>query len=458
VNSGFIHTLLKAILLITLLLVCLFGCAPFPIFEKISGIFQDSDTQWMFFLCIWVYFAAFTFFKYRQGSSRFWCMVNPNLWLIGLLLIGSAAYAFNYSIACQSTDALILVGGATLGQGTAVLFKSKERENDISRRFQIILLFLIAILCVASFWHPDMGLIFQYRSQPRWVGPWGNPNIFGLIMAVGIVLSVGLAIQNWKYKSNVQWQIGQNNKKMLKLILLSMMLSVMGYGLVKSYSRGAWIGVIMGLYYLVHHVTSLPRFQTSHVGRWIYRNWLILITIMLAVCVLTFWTFRNAETPLIRRALSIGNVNDFSWRNRITAWDGMLQMMADHPCLGFGWSQQELVYAHYYRTIKIVEHVAIQMNDYLQIGVTLGLPALMCFFGFVWLRLTRPIHNTMPESFVSIEDESSVELLKASCRAGAIVLLGGFWFDGGLFELPTATLFWILLELGATWGRCFEQK
>jgi hypothetical protein len=34
------------------------------------------------------------------------------------------------------------------------------------------------------------------------------------------------------------------------------------------------------------------------------------------------------------------------------------------------------------------------------------------------------------------------------CRAGALVLAVGFWFDGGLFELPTAATFWILLELG----------
>jgi hypothetical protein len=27
-------------------------------------------------------------------------------------------------------------------------------------------------------------------------------------------------------------------------------------------------------------------------------------------------------------------------------------------------------------------------------------------------------------------------------------LLVAFWFDGGLFDLPTAAMFWILLELG----------
>ncbi len=37
---------------------------------------------------------------------------------------------------------------------------------------------------------------------------------------------------------------------------------------------------------------------------------------------------------------------------------------------------------------------------------------------------------------------------KAVCRAGAVVLLVGFWFDGGLFKLATAAPFWILLEVG----------
>jgi hypothetical protein len=33
------------------------------------------------------------------------------------------------------------------------------------------------------------------------------------------------------------------------------------------------------------------------------------------------------------------------------------------------------------------------------------------------------------------------------CRAGAVVLAVGFWFDRGLFKLATRATFWILLEL-----------
>jgi hypothetical protein len=37
--------------------------------------------------------------------------------------------------------------------------------------------------------------------------------------------------------------------------------------------------------------------------------------------------------------------------------------------------------------------------------------------------------------------------LQAACRAGALAMLVAFWFDGGLFKLATASVFWILLEL-----------
>jgi len=39
--------------------------------------------------------------------------------------------------------------------------------------------------------------------------------------------------------------------------------------------------------------------------------------------------------------------------------------------------------------------------------------------------------------------------LRITCRAGAIVLLVGFFFDGGLFKLATGATFWILIELGS---------
>ena len=89
----------------------------------------------------------------------------------------------------------------------------------------------------------------------------------------------------------------------------------------------------------------------------------------------------------------------------------------------------------------------------------LSLTTLLC-----WFLPKRPSSGLRPPSPDSTSEgrpcgsgegtlTSSVTChspLPAACRAGAVVLLVAFWFDGGLFDLPTASVFWILLELGKT--------
>jgi hypothetical protein len=48
--------------------------------------------------------------------------------------------------------------------------------------------------------------------------------------------------------------------------------------------------------------------------------------------------------------------------------------------------------------------------------------------------------------------------MQVASRAGAMVLLVAFWFDGGLFTLPTAAVFWILLELGTAYLAALTPK
>ena len=54
-----------------------------------------------------------------------------------------------------------------------------------------------------------------------------------------------------------------------------------------------------------------------------------------------------------------------------------------------GWNQPEPMYDQYYRAPKVVEDMAIQLNDYLMLGAALGIPALFCFGMYIRLLLTR---------------------------------------------------------------------
>ena len=203
-------------------------------------------------------------------------------------------------------------------------------------------------------------------------------------------------------------------------------------------------------------VVGCPKSKSKVQSRWtlwLRKNRFPLSTILIAAIILCFWQFRQTDAIIAKRALSVGNMSDFSWRNRVSAWEGALQIMAEHPVLGTGWNKPESLYQHYYLSPKMDESAAITLNDYLMLGATLGVPALICFGAYVGLSLTRK-----PDDRGQISDGGippidlrppASDLWQAICRAGAIVLAVGFWFDGGLFELPIAATFWILLGLGA---------
>ena len=257
---------------------------------------------------------------------------------------------------------------------------------------------------------------------------------------------------------------------------------VMGVGMVKSYSRGAWVGVAVGLGFLIVQ-SSRFKVQGSRL-----KGQLALGVVVVSLGMLAFWGFRQGERTVARRAYSVANANDFSWRKRVAAYEGALQMLADKPWFGFGWNQPERVYDQYYRAAKVDEGMAIQLNDYFTLGTTLGVPALLCFAMYAGLSLrgspkskAHPVRNTecgmrsegrsrksevqgptnagqQPEDGRQRTELPAPPTLDLSlwtlgcatvCRAGAVVLLMGFWFDGGLFKLATGATFWILLGLGS---------
>jgi len=453
--------MIKLGLPIFLLALCLFG----KIGDTLSGgvlascqrnvvsIFHDPRTQWVVFLCIGIYFIVFTLLKRCDVPKTFW---NIDSWLAGVIFIGTLDYFTNYATASQSIQALILLAGTALAMGISVWISWTPQPGKRDYTVQWILISLIVMLALASHGHSEVARPFQYRSDVRWSGFWDNPNMFGLLMGTGVLLTFGLLIHNlilkgqgekarievktWKFKA----------RKYAGVILSLLVVVLMGRGLLHSYSRGAWIATLFGIVYLGWQVAARSsKFEiqgfpsclcfSSLKKSALKKNCLPVGIILFSAILLLFWQFQQVNSHLGQRAFSAVNTNDFSWRNRIASWEGALQIMANHFWLGTGWNQTELLYEHYYLPPKLNEGAAIEMNDYLMLGTMLGIPALFCFGTYLWLSLCQ-------KSDVRPRVRG---FLSATCRAGAIVLLIGFWFDGGLFKLPTASIFWILVGLGA---------
>jgi O-antigen ligase len=446
-------------LLVCLLALCLFGDEfsrassglVGSISREISGISRNPSTQWMVLVCFVFYFLAFSIFELRSLPKRKWPVGNPICSQCLFVVFALLGYGFAYSTA--SKNAMIPIFFGTLVFGKVVAFWARWKTESMERRFSRILAVLILALVAASLWREKGLNTFQYHQVPRWSGPWDNPNLFGLLMGTAVVLSFSMGTRAWKARS-VRFT------KIIWVFACALTFVLCGWALIKSFSRGAWCGTVIGLTYL--GLSSVLSLQPS-IKSWFCRNWIRFSVILVSAIVLSFWQFRFTEWPPARRVFSAANVNDFSWRNRTVAWQGASRMMADRPWLGFGWAQAEAAYEKKYRPPQIENGAAIQMNDYFMLGISAGVPALICFLVYVGLSLRSPqsirLRNTSAAQSVhspqlptepgaAANDFKDLDWLQATCRAGVIVLLVGFFFDGGLFKLATGSVFWILLELG----------
>jgi hypothetical protein len=354
--------------------------------------------QWILLVCLAVWCGVFLFLTFSLND----------LPLIGLLLIAITTYFVGIA-ARSATDAYVLLAGVTLGKGARLLLKGESTFVPLWRDKSAIenfLVGLVGLLAFSSWWHLHMS--GNFYLGPRWMGLWDNPNDYGMLMGAGLTLAIGLLAGRQKEELIM--------KKMVSLILFISAGMTM-VGLLFSYSRGAWLGTAVGLLYLA---TAYGKFK------W---RWVLLGTLVVASAVCFFWhSTADTDQWYVKRL----DLSRASAQHRVAAWYGAVQMMRDHP-MGVGWNNAVGVYEKNYSPPE-GGAVAIVTNDYLMLGTQLGLPGLFCFVGIIWNGFRKRADNG----------------IQMACRAGALALLVAFWFDGGLFELATASVFWILLELGTS--------
>ena len=428
---------------------------------QVTAVFRNPGTQWMVVLCLACYFFLLLFIERRAGfpataaadvsrlhspgTAGRWRRIyarcrssfaNPDFWLAALVLLALARYALEHNSTFRPSKIPVFIVG--IFSGKAISLWVRWRDKHVERRTAWLVSVLICCFVCGALWQQQPPMRLQYHGIPRWSGPWGNPNLFGLLMGTGIVLTAGQILQaQW-------WKVGAGKwKKIVFAISCVLVAFLCGYGLFKSYSRGAWIGTTLGLGYLAWHEVQ---------SRWIswFKNNRLSISIILASCLLLgFWQCRFLEWRPVQRMVSVGNINDFSWRNRVAAWEGAVHMMVDRPLAGFGWQEAEQAYARNYCPPQLSEWAAIQMNDYFMLGISAGAPALLCFLAYLWLSLARKpeVRSQKPESATCDFRHGTLAWPTMACRAGVIVLLIGFWFDGGLFRLFDGPVFWILMGL-----------
>ena len=461
VGCGTMKLLIKPVLLLTVSALFIFEF----VLHRHCGVFREFEgtlyqEQWVLAVFLGIWCGSFVFLTFSRADWP----------LIGLLLIIISAYFIGYAESSRATDAVILLAGVTLGKFAFVLLRRDKGGINAAHvachsSLVTFLIGLVVLLTFASWWHLDMTDNFYHG--PRWMGLWDNPNIYGMLMGAGVVLAAGLLVgersrpgcRSPRPASNLgnasdEASLAARGARALPIFLF-IAVGMMAVGLFFSYSRGAWVGTAVGLLYLAK---ARGKF-----------NWrFILPGIFVAAAAVVFFWHSTADTDAwyVKRL----DLSRPSAQHRVSAWHGAFQMMRDHP-LGVGWNKAVGVYDKNYSPPE-GGAAALTMNSYLMLGTELGLPGLLCFVGYVGLCYRKsprpylavglapssqpspPVGEKVPAGRMRGNPPASSSTTchlshQTACRAGALALLVAFWFDGGLFTLATAAVFWILLELGA---------
>jgi len=320
--------------------------------------------------------------------------------------------------------------------------------------FRMILIgSFICLLVLASVFHFDEEGRFYYHGEVRRCGLWENPNIFGLLMGVGLTMAIGCLI--WKSFTGKKTKLGIWHKYMTVFnILWLISFILLTNALVKSYSRGAWLASICGLAYFYYIIFAYKSSQdpgktmlSEHIRVRVQKRKMIrtiIVILVVTVCAIRVTLFhQDYNYKFAKRVSSIADPNDMSWVNRVITSEGALQMISVKPWLGYGWNQPENIYNEYFKPSRLVDGRGIILNSYLMLTMILGLPVLVCLLVYCYIKFMsghRLLFNQNSKIFI---------MEGAICRAGCIVLFTGFIFNGGMLYLPLAAPAWILLEFGS---------
>ncbi len=240
-------------------------------------------------------------------------------------------------------------------------------------------------------------------------------NGLGTTLAIAVVLLLGLSLD------------GPRRRRLLYVTAFA----VVAIGLVLTWSRGAWLGAILGLGTLL--VVTANR-----------RLW---VGVLAAVVVLA------AATPIIgpRWHWHVTRLRDVAVAegpfSRIAIWKVVPRIIADHPVLGTGLGTFASAYGRYAgESPSEAPPTAhdIFLNFAVETGV-LGLAALLYFLGTGTRALVRWYKRSPPGS--------SQRAMSATVLAAVAALMGHQLVDGTVMGVHIAVGLYALLAVGAASDR-----
>ncbi|QCX32741.1 hypothetical protein FDN13_02920 [Caloramator sp. E03] len=285
---------------------------------------------------------------------------------------------------------------------------------------------LISIYGILQYFGYNLVKVDPIRS--KWVryvySTIGNPNFLGSYLVLILPISIYCFIKS---------------KKIIYIVTSSLFYST----LLLTNTRSAWLG--FGVSFILLAILSLK-----------YKKGLksLLLVLFLIFAIALFLNF-NKNNALIKRFDSIiidaktfylnNATSEYSGSSRIFIWKRALKLIQKSPFIGYGPDTFDLVFMSNYRNDvkKYIGNIIIDKahNEYLQIAVTLGIPALFIYLFFLFTILYKAFKNTK-KNILIIPLLCSIigYLIQAFFNISVVSVSPVFWaFLGILYNFTSST-------------------
>lgn len=343
----------------------------------------------------------------RPRKSRFY---PP---LLVFLIFAVLAYLFSPFRAVSWSDGLreLLLGGGFFVAAGVIL--SSERR----RRAALAVLYLsVGVSALAGLYLFSRRVYFPDTPQRIWLS-FMHPNTTGSVLLLLIPLGIALAVGDIPRRLRV---------------ISGLVTVFLGLAMVLTFSRTAWLGLLVALGVLVMH--------------WRHRFYLLGALALLAA-LLVLGVNVGPQSYLKSRVKSISAfARDPNIEKRLIYWRGVGRMIQARPLLGYGPGYRVFreAYKRDFKEVQTDEEPVHAHNMYLALGAGIGLPGLLAF---LWL---------LAVSFGAIRSGAARGLgafrrfYGRGLTAGLAGFLVGGLADNPVFSFRVMLVFWLLLALAAS--------
>jgi len=201
------------------------------------------------------------------------------------------------------------------------------------------------------------------------------------------------------------------------------------YCLIRTSSRGAWLGIIIGLIVFFYF----------------YNKKLTLLVPIIIVLVIS--VFPNGLT----RINSLFSVEKNSSWERTKLWEGTWNMIKVHPITGFGVN----TFSDYFPAYKPKDYPDLRYahNSYLQMWSEIGIIGLLVFLGIIFSTAGAVFRKMKLKLKTGFEG-----LMLLGLISGWIAFLVQAALDTNLYSLVLITKFWFLTALTISLNKILENK